>query len=98
MKKVAVLGSTGSIGRSALDVISAFPDRFRAVALAAGRSVERLADQISVHRPELVSVSGPAEAERLKALLPAGSSVRIVHGGEGVGEGASVALPGVGVG
>ena len=90
MKKVAVLGSTGSIGRSALDVISAFPDRFRAVALSAGRSVERLADQVSAHRPELVSVSGPEEAARLKALLPSGSRVRIVHGGEGLDEVASL--------
>jgi 1-deoxy-D-xylulose-5-phosphate reductoisomerase len=90
MKKVAVLGSTGSIGRSALEVISAFPDRFRAVALAAGRSVERLADQVSAHRPELVSVSGPEEAARLKALLPVGSRVRIVHGAEGLDEVASL--------
>ena len=90
MKKVAVLGSTGSIGRSALEVISAFPDRFRAVALAAGRSVERLADQVSAHRPELVSVSGPEEAARLKALLPSGSRVRIVHGREGLDEVASL--------
>ncbi|MDQ6891052.1 MAG: 1-deoxy-D-xylulose-5-phosphate reductoisomerase [Acidobacteriota bacterium] len=90
MKKVAVLGSTGSIGRSALEVISAFPDRFRAVALAAGRSVERLADQVSAHRPELVSLSGPEEAARLKALLPVGSRVRIVHGTEGLDEVASL--------
>jgi 1-deoxy-D-xylulose-5-phosphate reductoisomerase len=43
MKSVAVLGSTGSIGRSALDVIASLPEKFRAVALAAGRNVERLA-------------------------------------------------------
>ncbi len=90
MKKVAVLGSTGSIGRSTLEVISAFPDRFRAVALAAGRSIERLADQVSAHRPELVSVSGPEEAAQLKALLPVGSRVRIVQGGEGLDEVASL--------
>ncbi|HYK42692.1 MAG TPA: 1-deoxy-D-xylulose-5-phosphate reductoisomerase [Thermoanaerobaculia bacterium] len=98
MKKVAVLGSTGSIGRSALEVISAFPDRFRAVALAAGSSVERLADQVSAHRPELVSVSGPEEAAQLKGLLPAGSRVRIVHGGEGLDEVASLSSADIVVG
>ena len=86
MKSVAVLGSTGSIGRSALDVVEAFPDRFRVVALAAGRSVERLAAQIVSHRPDLVSVSGPEEAARLKSQLPSGHSVRIVSGSEGLDE------------
>ncbi|MEO8431883.1 MAG: 1-deoxy-D-xylulose-5-phosphate reductoisomerase [Acidobacteriota bacterium] len=86
MKSVAVLGSTGSIGRSALEVVEAFPERFQVVALAAGRSVERLAAQIVAHEPELVSVSGPEEAARLKTLLPAGHAVRIVTGSEGLDE------------
>src|SRR5450432_3692405 len=76
MKTLSVLGSTGSIGRSALDVVEAFPDRFRVVALAAGRSVERLAEQVLAHEPELVSVSGQQEAEALKALLPRQGRVR----------------------
>jgi 1-deoxy-D-xylulose-5-phosphate reductoisomerase len=95
MKSVSVLGSTGSIGRSALDVIEAFPNRYRVVALAAGRSVERLARQVAAHRPELVSVSGPEEAAQLKALLPAGDATRIVTGSEGLDEVA--ALPGADV-
>ena len=70
MKKVAVLGSTGSIGRSALDVISAFPDRFRAVALAAGRSVERLADQIVWLRQYGVSDAVIREMQMTAARLP----------------------------
>ena len=89
MKSLSILGSTGSIGRSALDVVAAFPNRFRVVALAAGRSVERLADQIVTHRPELVSVSGPDEAAALKSLLPKGTAVRIVTGTEGLDEVAS---------
>ena len=89
MKSLSILGSTGSIGRSALDVVAAFPNRFRVVALAAGRSVERLADQIVAHRPELVSVSGPDEATALKSLLPKGTAVRIVTGSEGLDEVAS---------
>jgi len=87
MKSLAVLGSTGSIGRSALEVVEAAPDRFRVVALAAGRSVERLAEQVAAHRPELVSVAGPDEAERLRALLPKSlPPVRIVTGSDGLDE------------
>ncbi|HSS44429.1 MAG TPA: 1-deoxy-D-xylulose-5-phosphate reductoisomerase, partial [Thermoanaerobaculia bacterium] len=86
MKNLSVLGSTGSIGRSALDVVETFADRFRVAALAAGRSVERLAEQVARYRPELVSVSGSAEAERLRKLLPAGLSVRIVTGMDGLDE------------
>ena len=86
MKNLAVLGSTGSIGCSALDVAAALPDRFRVVALAAGRSVERLSEQIVRHRPELVSVASAADAARLRALLPAGAAPRIVAGREGLEE------------
>jgi 1-deoxy-D-xylulose-5-phosphate reductoisomerase len=89
MKFVSVLGSTGSIGRSALDVIEAFPDDFRAVALAAGRSVERLAEQVVRHRPQLVSVAAPEDAAKLKALLPAGLAVRIATGSSGLEEAAA---------
>ncbi len=89
MKGVSVLGSTGSIGRSALEVVEAFPDRYRVVALAAGRSVERLAQQVARHRPELVAVAGPEEARKLRALLPAGAAARIVTGHGGLEEAAA---------
>ena len=49
--RVAVLGSTGSIGRQALDVLAAHPDRFEVVALAAGRDVTTLNEQIARHQP-----------------------------------------------
>ena len=84
MKFVSVLGSTGSIGRSALEVIEAFPDDFRAVALTAGKSVERLAEQVIRHRSELVSVAAKEDAAKLKALLPAGMAVRIATGSSGL--------------
>jgi 1-deoxy-D-xylulose-5-phosphate reductoisomerase len=90
MKSVAVLGSTGSIGRSALEVIEAYPDRFRAVALAAGRSVDVLAEQVARHRPRLVSVRGREEAEALRSRLPAGLDVRIESGRGGLEEVASL--------
>jgi 1-deoxy-D-xylulose-5-phosphate reductoisomerase len=92
MRSLSVLGSTGSIGRSALDVVESAPGRFRVVALAAGRSVERLAEQVMTHKPELVSVAGPDEAERLRGLLPkTAPRVRIVTGSEGLDEVASLA-------
>jgi 1-deoxy-D-xylulose-5-phosphate reductoisomerase len=59
------------------------------VALAAGRSMERLAEQIVRHRPEVVSVAAAADAARLRALLPAGAAPRIVVGREGLEEVAS---------
>jgi 1-deoxy-D-xylulose-5-phosphate reductoisomerase len=89
MKSVSVLGSTGSIGRSALEVIEAFPGEFRVVTLAAGRSVEKLAEQVRRHCPELVSVAAPEDAEKLKTLLPSGISVRIAAGSSGLEEAAA---------
>ncbi len=86
MKNISVLGSTGSIGRSALEVAEAFPDRFRVVALAAGRSVEALAEQVKRHRPELVSVQGSEEASRLRALLSGGITPRVASGAAGLDE------------
>src|ERR1700682_6171711 len=68
-KGVAILGSTGSIGCNTLRVIEALGDRFRIVALAAGRNIDKLADQISRHQPELVSVETEAFADKLTAAL-----------------------------
>jgi 1-deoxy-D-xylulose-5-phosphate reductoisomerase len=89
MKNLAVLGSTGSIGVSTLDVAERMPDRFRVVALAAGRSVEKLAPQVVRHEPRLVSVAGREEAAELRRLLPSAVSPRIVTGPEGLDEVAS---------
>ncbi len=67
---IAILGSTGSIGCNALSVVESFADgRFRVVALAAGRNVERLAAQIERHAPELVAVEDEAAADSLKVEL-----------------------------
>ena len=67
---IAILGSTGSIGCNALSVVESFADgRFRVVALAAGRNVERLAAQIERHAPEVVAVEDEAAAESLKQEL-----------------------------
>jgi 1-deoxy-D-xylulose-5-phosphate reductoisomerase len=85
--KLAILGSTGSIGRQCLSVVESLPGRFGVVALAAGGNVEELAGQIERHRPQLVSVGDASKAtelaEKLNGLgispLPA-----IHHGREGM--------------
>ena len=69
-KGIAILGSTGSIGCNTLRVIESLGvNRFRVVALAAGLNVERLADQIALHLPEVVSVESEAAAHELRARL-----------------------------
>ena len=61
MKGLAVLGSTGSVGTQTLDIVRSFPDDFHVVALAARRSIDLLADQVSEFRPSLVSCEGSRE-------------------------------------
>ena len=70
MKSLAVLGSTGSIGRAALSVVESHPDRFRVVALAAGHNLDLLGEQISRHRPSMVSVAESSAANAIAASCP----------------------------
>ena len=70
LRGVSILGSTGSIGCNTLRVVESLgPERFRVVALGAGQNVAKLADQISRHQPDLVSVQTEEAAEQLKAEL-----------------------------
>ena len=71
MKAIAILGSTGSIGRQTLDVVESLPERFRVVALAAGGNLDEITAQIARHRPELVSVADAARASALRERLRA---------------------------
>ncbi len=82
MKRVSILGSTGSIGAQALDVVSRSPGRFAVVGLAAGRNVDRLAEQVRAFRPLLVSVADAAAATALRERLGAGAP-EILHGDAG---------------
>jgi 1-deoxy-D-xylulose-5-phosphate reductoisomerase len=66
MKRIAILGSTGSIGQSALAVVDAHPDRLRVVGLAAGENVERLAEQAARYRPAVVAMGSSNAIDRLK--------------------------------
>ena len=90
MKRIVVLGSTGSIGTQTLDVIRKMPEEFQVVGLAAGGSrLELLRDQILEFRPATVAVWGEKEAAELKASL-AGKRIRILCGMEGIREAASL--------
>lgn len=82
-RTLVILGSTGSIGRSALTVISEHPDRFCVLGLAGGRNVRLLAEQAAQWRPCLLAVLDMALAEELRGLLPSGYAPEIVHGREG---------------
>jgi 1-deoxy-D-xylulose-5-phosphate reductoisomerase len=66
MKRIAILGSTGSIGQSALAVVDAHRDRLQIVGLAAGENAERLAGQIARYRPRIVSMSSGEAVDRLE--------------------------------
>jgi len=69
LKQLAILGSTGSIGRQCLSVVEALPERFGVVALAAGANLEELIGQIARHRPEVVSVADAQRADELARML-----------------------------
>ncbi|HYA98536.1 MAG TPA: 1-deoxy-D-xylulose-5-phosphate reductoisomerase [Methylomirabilota bacterium] len=83
---MAILGSTGSIGRQCIAVVEGLPERFRVVALAAGGNIDELSGQVRRHSPSLVSVADAARADELAARLRgAGVALpEIQHGREGI--------------
>jgi 1-deoxy-D-xylulose-5-phosphate reductoisomerase len=83
VKRLVLLGRTGSIGEQTLAVAEAFPERYRVVALAAGRNVAVLAEQVRRFRPEIVAVAEPEGAEALRALLGS-ADVEIAVGAAGL--------------
>jgi 1-deoxy-D-xylulose-5-phosphate reductoisomerase len=90
MKRVAVLGSTGSIGVSTLDVLARHPDRYEVAGLAAATNHERLLEQCLLHRPLCAVMHDPDAAVRLAAgLKAAGSSTEVLAGGEALADLAS---------
>jgi 1-deoxy-D-xylulose-5-phosphate reductoisomerase len=83
MKRLAILGSTGSIGMNTLDIVRQFPERFEVISLSAGLNTQLLKQQILQFRPKVVSVLNKALSEALRReLLKA--SVEVVHGVEGL--------------
>src|SRR3954452_18678552 len=85
MKRIAILGSTGSIGRSTLSVVESFPDRFQVVSLAAGRNVDLAFEQAKRWHPRVLSVALESQAENLKHRLKSAgiTGIDVVHGESG---------------
>jgi 1-deoxy-D-xylulose-5-phosphate reductoisomerase len=85
LKRLAILGSTGSIGRSTLSIVEQFPDRYSVAALAAGRNLEETFAQAVRWRPRVVSLATEELAGALSARLQTSgvSGVQVVYGGEG---------------
>ena len=93
MKKVAVLGATGSIGGNTLDVIARHPQRFRATVLTANRQVAALAELCARHRPELAVIADPAlEAELSRRLGAAGVRCDVASGHQAITDAAAGTL------
>lgn len=90
IKRLSILGSTGSIGTSTLDVVRRFPGRFEVLALAAGKNVGLLAKQIKEFSPIIVSVTGNEEKKRLQKELCYTEKPKIVFGSDGLKELASL--------
>ena len=81
MQTLTVLGATGSIGLSTLDVVARHPDKFRVFALSAHSQIDRLHDQCLQHRPEVAVVAEAAQARALQERLSAaGLSIEVLHG------------------
>jgi 1-deoxy-D-xylulose-5-phosphate reductoisomerase len=85
MKRISILGSTGSIGRSTLSVAESYPDRFQIVALAAGANLEAALEQARRWKPKLISLAAESHADVLRARLKhAGlSDIEVVYGAAG---------------
>ncbi|MGB3863512.1 MAG: 1-deoxy-D-xylulose-5-phosphate reductoisomerase [Candidatus Aminicenantaceae bacterium] len=88
MKNIAILGSTGSIGRSTLEVIDNLRHKYRVTGLAAGRNLELFQEQIDKFHPEIVSLSNEEHAAAIQSKIGT-NDVRIVFGQEGAEEVAS---------
>ena len=85
MKNIALLGSTGSIGQSTLDLCESYPDRFRPVALAAGSNLDRAFAQVQRWRPAILSMATELLADQLRQRLRAAglTGTDVVYGTEG---------------
>jgi 1-deoxy-D-xylulose-5-phosphate reductoisomerase len=89
LKKISILGSTGSIGTQALEVIAQFPEKFEVSALGAGRNIELLSEQIEKFHPRIVAVENVEFADKLIAITPPGQ-IEIVYGEQGYTEIATI--------
>ena len=81
MKRISLIGSTGSIGVNTLDVVAEHPDRFEVLALGAGRNLDLLAEQVRRFRPRLVAVADQEHARRLETMIE--DFCPVLHGVDG---------------
>ena len=89
MKRVTILGSTGSIGRSALDIVSSHRDRFTVTVLTAGNNIALLEKQLKSFSPEVVAVADEAAARELQRRIGKKPSLKILSGQAGIAYAAS---------
>ena len=85
MKRIAILGSTGSIGRSTLSVAESYPDRFQIVTLAAGSNLESAFEQARRWKPRVISMAAESDADTLRTRLKSDGlgEIEVVHGAAG---------------
>ena len=85
MKRIAILGSTGSIGRSTLSVVESYPERFEVATFAAGNNIELAYEQAVRWQPRVLSVASEQDAEHLRARLRSAGhpEIEVVHGAAG---------------
>ena len=83
MKKIAIFGSTGSIGESTLNVIRENPDLFQVVTLVAGKNIKKLIEQIQEFKPQNVYITAEENANQIQELYP---NLHVYHGKEGMEE------------
>ncbi|MGL5756978.1 MAG: 1-deoxy-D-xylulose-5-phosphate reductoisomerase [Paraclostridium sp.] len=84
MKKISILGSTGSIGTQTLDVVRKNRDKFEVVAISANSSINLLLEQIKEFKPKYVAVYNENSAKTLKGMIPSDISIEILSGMEGL--------------
>jgi 1-deoxy-D-xylulose-5-phosphate reductoisomerase len=84
-KRIAILGSTGSIGRSTLNVVESYPDRFEVLTLAAGSNIDAAYEQARRWKPRILSIASESDAVALRTKLKADglSEIEVVHGSAG---------------
>ena len=84
-KRIAILGSTGSIGRSTLSVVETYPDRFEIITLAAGSNIDAAYEQARRWKPRILSIASESDADALRTKLKSDglSDIEIVHGSAG---------------
>src|SRR5208283_2689414 len=90
MKKIVILGSTGSIGKNSLDVIAKFPDRFSVIGLTAGRNAALLMEQIQLFHPEIVAVADEETYWDLRESMGPHTAPEIRFGIDGISSTASM--------